>query len=127
MIRFKIKFQSELSDFKVSTDQDKMVKTAKLKSAEDVQVIGHSLGGQTAGYAGKFYQTLSGEKVGKLTGLDPAGPFFEVDIPTKDRELIHLYRTDANFVDVIHTTGEFIGTTNFIMHSVTIIIIRNKL
>ncbi|XP_025077771.1 pancreatic lipase-related protein 2-like [Pomacea canaliculata] len=62
-----------------------------------VHVIGHSLGAQTAGYAG---QGLDG-RLGRITGLDPAGPNFEM----YDR-LVKLDRDDAQFVDVIHTNAK---------------------
>ena len=85
---------------------DNIVQNEKLSSAELVQLVGHSLGGQTAGYAGKYFTDLTNNKIGKITGLDPAGPGFEIeDMPDRDRHLIHLYKTDATFVDVIHTTG----------------------
>ncbi|CAF1167148.1 unnamed protein product [Adineta ricciae] len=63
--------------------------------ASDFHVIGHSLGGQTAGYAGERVKGL-----GRITGLDPAGPYFENTDPR-----VRLDPTDAQFVDVIHTDG----------------------
>ncbi|CAF3787097.1 unnamed protein product [Adineta steineri] len=63
--------------------------------ATDFHVIGHSLGGQTAGYVGA---NISG--LGRITGLDPAGPYFENTDPK-----VRLDPTDALFVDVIHTDG----------------------
>ncbi|XP_025077770.1 pancreatic lipase-related protein 2-like [Pomacea canaliculata] len=62
-----------------------------------VHVIGHSLGAQIAGYAG---HGLDG-RLGRITGLDPAGPNFE----TYDK-LVKLDRDDALFVDVIHTNAK---------------------
>ncbi|CAF3256548.1 unnamed protein product [Rotaria socialis] len=63
--------------------------------AADFHIIGHSLGGQTAGYAGERIPGL-----GRITGLDPAGPYFEKTGPK-----VRLDSTDALFVDVIHTDG----------------------
>ncbi|UYV63323.1 PNLIP [Cordylochernes scorpioides] len=63
---------------------------------EDVHLIGHSLGAHCAGYVGKMLPGLD-----RITGLDPAGPYFEY-MPTT----IRLDRGDAKFVDVIHTDGD---------------------
>ncbi|CAF3344505.1 unnamed protein product [Rotaria sp. Silwood1] len=63
--------------------------------ATDFHIIGHSLGAQTAGYAGEKVHGL-----GRITGLDPAGPYFENTPPQ-----VRLDPTDALFVDVIHTDG----------------------
>lgn len=60
---------------------------------KDVHLIGHSLGSHTAGYAGRATKNL-----GRITGLDPAGPYFEYTSPR-----VQLDPTDATFVDNIHT------------------------
>ncbi|XP_075527842.1 pancreatic triacylglycerol lipase-like [Dermacentor variabilis] len=44
---------------------------------EHVHYIGHSLGAQTGGFFGKDVKQLTGRLVGRITGLDPAGPLFE--------------------------------------------------
>jgi hypothetical protein len=62
-------------------------------SAVRFHIIGHSLGAHTAGYAGERIPNL-----GRITGLDPAGPYFE-NTPTR----VRLDETDANFVEAIHT------------------------
>ncbi|XP_050442365.1 pancreatic triacylglycerol lipase-like isoform X2 [Adelges cooleyi] len=67
---------------------------------QNVHLIGHSLGAHAAGYAGKHLQGL----VGRITGLDPAGPGFE-EMTSKHR----LYHTDAQLVDVIHTDAHILG------------------
>jgi len=64
----------------------------------DFHVIGHSLGAHTAGYAGSRVEGL-----GRITGLDPAEPYFQW-LHTS----IRLDPSDAEFVDVIHTNGESI-------------------
>ncbi|XP_042883760.1 pancreatic triacylglycerol lipase-like [Penaeus japonicus] len=60
---------------------------------QDVHVIGHSLGAHTAGYVGERVAGL-----GRITGLDPAEPFFQHLSPR-----VRLDPSDAMFVDVIHT------------------------
>ncbi|KAL8596193.1 hypothetical protein ACOMHN_021233 [Nucella lapillus] len=62
---------------------------------EDMHIIGHSLGAHIAGYAGERLRYL-----GRITGLDPAEPYFQ----NTDR-VVRLDPTDALFVDVIHTDG----------------------
>ena len=72
----------------------------------DVHLIGSSVGAQVAGAAGKAVIN-KGEKVGRITGLDPTEP--------KDLKILN--EDDAEFVDVIHTTVDVgavkIGTADF--------------
>ncbi|KAI5634140.1 lipase domain-containing protein [Phthorimaea operculella] len=65
-----------------------------------IHVIGHSLGAHIASFTGKTFTKLTGKKVARITGLDPAGPCFG----RLDEEL-RLKKTDADFVDVVHTDG----------------------
>ncbi|KAK0061900.1 inactive pancreatic lipase-related protein 1 [Biomphalaria pfeifferi] len=72
-----------------------LIKT-KGVTAADFHLIGHSLGSHISGYAGERVPGL-----GRITGLDPAGPYFENTDHT-----VRLDPTDAVFVDAIHTDSE---------------------
>ena len=43
-------------------------------------LVGHSLGAHLVGKAGRIFRTFRSEPVGRVSGLDPAGPRF-VDGP----------------------------------------------
>ncbi|XP_068112923.1 pancreatic lipase-related protein 2-like isoform X2 [Hyperolius riggenbachi] len=62
-------------------------------SPSNIHLIGHSLGAHAAGEAGKRKPGI-----GRITGLDPAQPYFQ-DTPPE----VRLDPSDADFVDVIHT------------------------
>ncbi|KAK3770280.1 hypothetical protein RRG08_029935 [Elysia crispata] len=64
--------------------------------SSDFHLIGHSLGAHTAGYAGERIPGL-----GRITGLDPAGPYFE-----GTDKVVRLDPSDAVLVDVIHSDAE---------------------
>lgn len=67
----------------------------------NVHIIGFSLGAHIAGYAGRAIQKKK-QKVGRITGLDPANPLFRELLATS---LSPLHKNDAKFVDIIHTDG----------------------
>merc|ERR1739838_7232 len=81
-------------------------------SGDLVHLIGHSLGAHAVGKAGRTFQSAqqSQELVGRITGLDPAGPRF-VDgpilpaIPELNEEIIT--PESSAFVDIIHSNGGF--------------------
>lgn len=62
---------------------------------DSFHLIGHSLGAHLIGMAGKY---LNGS-LKHITGLDPAGPFYEGLTDPASR----LWHTDAKFVEAIHT------------------------
>jgi pimeloyl-ACP methyl ester carboxylesterase len=62
---------------------------------QQIHLIGHSLGAHISSYVGREFPNL-----GRISGLDPAGPDFYLSEIT-DR----LDSSDALFVDVIHTDG----------------------
>lgn len=65
---------------------------------QNVHVVGFSLGAQAAGFCGRHFLKTTKTKIGRITGLDPAGPLF-------DRSQACLSKKDADFVDVIHTNA----------------------
>lgn len=68
----------------------------------NMHCIGFSLGAHACGVFNKIYFNKLKVKPGRITGLDPAGPFFS------DRSIEEkLAISDAVFVDVIHTSAKF--------------------
>lgn len=73
----------------------------KLANLDRVHMLGHSLGAHLSGYTGYTLSKDFGLHLGRITGLDPAEPLFS----DTDAE-VRLDRTDAQFVDVIHTDAQ---------------------
>ncbi|XP_045242457.2 lipase member H isoform X4 [Macaca fascicularis] len=69
-------------------------------SLDDIYMIGVSLGAHISGFVGEMYDG----QLGRITGLDPAGPLFNGK-PHQDR----LDPSDAQFVDVIHSDIDALG------------------
>ncbi|XP_067140187.1 pancreatic lipase-related protein 2-like [Centruroides vittatus] len=76
-------------------------------STMKVHIIGHSLGSHIASYGGAGVQKYN-LTVGRITGLDPAEPFFQ-NMPTT----VRLDPSDADFVDVIHSDAKTILLLGF--------------
>ena len=68
--------------------------------ASSFHCIGHSLGAHVCSNAGKFLKSEFSLTMGRITGMDPAGPAFQ-----KTTKAVRLDSSDAKFVDVIHTNG----------------------
>ncbi|XP_055336285.1 uncharacterized protein LOC129586844 [Paramacrobiotus metropolitanus] len=68
-----------------------------------IHIIGHSLGAHIAGYAGERVN-----KVGRISGIDPAGPYF-----TSMDPVVRLDPTDAQVVDTLITDGESLLSLGF--------------
>ncbi|KAF6020902.1 hypothetical protein EB796_020817 [Bugula neritina] len=75
-----------------------LVKTNSMALA-NVHLIGHSLGSHISGYVGKNLSSA----IGRITGLDPAEPYFE-----GYSTAIRLDPSDAQFVDIIHSDADSI-------------------
>ncbi|GJQ71265.1 hypothetical protein Trydic_g11004 [Trypoxylus dichotomus] len=78
---------------------------------EDIHIIGHSLGGHIAGFSGKYIYNNLAKKIGRITGLDPAGPLYNY-VPNTKR----LSTEDALFVDILHTNAGVLGILPSIGH-----------
>ncbi|XP_071451395.1 phospholipase A1-like [Hetaerina americana] len=66
-----------------------------------LELVGHSLGAHVMGIAGKNVQA---GKIGRISGLDPAGPLYSLS-DTSDRLAVG----DAAFVQAIHTCAGLYG------------------
>lgn len=75
--------------------------------AENIHLIGHSLGAHIVGYAGRYFTEYTGLNLTRITGLDPANPCFN-----EGQNLSGLQRGDAEFIDVIHTNPGVFGKEN---------------
>ncbi|KAI1296586.1 Pancreatic lipase-related protein 2 [Halotydeus destructor] len=79
----------------------------KKVTADNVHLIGFSLGAQISHYGANWFTKLQLRKedncqvvkVGRITGLDPAAPKFQ-PVPGS-----YLSKDDAHFVDVVHTSS----------------------
>jgi len=80
-----------------------VITQATTQTPSDFHIMGHSLGAHIAGYAGMRLDGL-----GRITGMDPAGPYFEDTDPE-----VRLDPTDATFVDNIHSDAAPLLTLGF--------------
>ncbi|KAM7350118.1 vitellogenin-1-like [Cochliomyia hominivorax] len=75
--------------------------------AENIHLIGHSLGSHIVGYAGRYFIKYTGLNLTRITALDPANPCFN-----EGESLSGIQRGDADFIDVIHTNPGVFGKAN---------------
>lgn len=71
---------------------------------ENMIIVGHSLGAHIAGFTGA---ALNG-RLSQIIGLDPAAPLFTFPIVVSNAD--RLDPSDAQWVQVIHTTSGLLGT-----------------
>lgn len=76
-------------------------------SLSSIHIIGVSLGAHIAGFIGANFNS----SIGRITALDPAGPFFTGTSPEH-----RLDPTDAQFVDVLHTDIDALGFRESLGH-----------
>ncbi|XP_053618615.1 lipase member H-like isoform X1 [Plodia interpunctella] len=77
-------------------------------SADDMHLIGHSLGAHVVGIAGAY---VKNGPIDTITGLDPALPLFSYGNKNS-----RLDKHDARFVEVIHTCGGYLGFASPLGH-----------
>lgn len=82
----------------------KLTQSNRSFRANKLHIIGFSLGAHVAAFTSNALEKLTGEKVDRITGLDPALPFFATS-----RKHKKLDSSDADFVDVIHTNSGIFG------------------
>ncbi|XP_021966307.1 phospholipase A1 [Folsomia candida] len=82
--------------------------TTKNILPSQINIIGHSLGAHIAGACGTFYRDRYGALLSRISGLDPAGPFFNLQIDVNKR----LHSGDAAFVDIYNTNRGTLGDSS---------------
>lgn len=72
---------------------------------QHLHAVGFSLGGQISGLLGQNILERLQHRLAHITGLDPAGVFFNASTPHDER----LTADDADFVEVVHTNAGYLG------------------
>lgn len=75
-----------------------------LRFLDKIYLIGHSLGAHISAFVGKDFAG----RIGRITGLDPAGPRFS-NLPREFK----LDKADAQLVDTLHTNGGDLSATHY--------------
>lgn len=74
---------------------------------DNLHLIGSNIGANIAGAAGRQFIRATGHQLRRITGLDPVKTFAK-----NPESLSGLARGDAEFVDIIHTTANSMGTSS---------------
>ncbi|CAL8110507.1 unnamed protein product [Orchesella dallaii] len=98
---------------RISEFIDFLITESYLDSPTSVYLIGFSLGAQVAGTAGYEVKQNMSEAIGRITGLDPAGPLYQ----SQTNNALKLESSDASFVDIIHTNRGQSGYDGNIGHA----------
>ncbi|XP_037297626.1 phospholipase A1 [Manduca sexta] len=80
-------------------------------TSDSLELVGASLGAHIVAYAAKYFYEKTGQKISRVTGLDPAGPCFRNMDPQ-----FKLAPTDGLHVDVIHTNIDGFGIAERLGH-----------
>lgn len=80
-------------------------------TAENLELVGASLGAHVASHAAKYFYVATGKKPSRITGLDPAGPCYRA-LPKEER----LDVSDAEKVDIVHTNIDGFGIAERLGH-----------
>ncbi|CAG9133447.1 unnamed protein product [Plutella xylostella] len=75
--------------------------------SRNIHCVGHSLGSQMLGYAGSAYINATGEKLWRVTAIDPAGPCFSNSLIEEQ-----IRSGVAEYVEVYHCNAGGLGTTS---------------
>ncbi|XP_059057376.1 phospholipase A1 [Achroia grisella] len=81
-------------------------------NADDFHILGISLGAHIAGWTGKYFRLYKSRSIGRITGLDPAGPCFSYAFSDQ-----RLDKMDARYVDVIHSNRLIQGVIESLGHA----------
>lgn len=84
-----------------------LIEKDKVTALKNLHVIGHSLGAHVAGFAGQQVKNKLGTPLPWITGLDPAGPLYEIPVKVPKNE--RLSNDDGKVVEVVHTDGGLLG------------------
>jgi pimeloyl-ACP methyl ester carboxylesterase len=109
-----------LDDFRLICDEIAVqLKKIYIGGYKNFHLVGHSLGAQCAGIIGRQLKKISNNKfiISRIYALDPASPEFEgVYIPVTV-SLKNIEKSDAEYVQIIHTNGNLYGLKNSYGHS----------